>query len=168
MGFPCAQGFKFSTCHQHSRLVPASPLLDLPFSLLFSATAWCISIEGSSSQGRIRQPLPKLRVGFGSGLHGPCQAPCGWLISNPQAGWYSGSSEVAPSAETQQSNPFGPWGWLVGVELVKSLHSIHFMVSELGRTQEATSFLSPGEGGKETERSEEEAEKQLLHTPIWV
>lgn len=34
MGFPGAQGFKFSICHQHSGLVPACPLLGPPSSFL--------------------------------------------------------------------------------------------------------------------------------------
>lgn len=103
---------------------PGSPCLPL-----LSATAQRISIEGGSSLGRARQPLPK-----------PASLPAqGLLIGTHRL------RKPARSHHQQSSTPSNPSGAgtsLLGWNLVQGLHSIIFMISELERSQKGASLLS--------------------------
>lgn len=129
-------------------------------SLLLSAPAQCISIEGSSSQNRTHQPLLTLRVWFGNKLHGPSQLyNCGafslathWLPDIQEA------AEVPPSVKTHPEQFLQALGLARGVELVQRLHSINFLIQSWDGLRRSPAS-SPVNEERTKKWSEEEGEK---------
>lgn len=80
-------------------------------SLLLSAAAWRISIEGGSSHGAC-QPLPSLRAWLPSGLHTlASRARLGLFISSPLAWLVFPELVKVPSRQLPQ-----PWDRLIRME----------------------------------------------------